>query len=75
MDPQDKTEEHRQVAALLNLSIMMLAEASVSQRISPEDLRAWIADMEEDRIKITTDPEYRQWKFAANQMVFAMAAR
>ncbi len=72
MNTSNQTEEHRQVAALLNLSIMMLAESS--KRMSLDDLLAWIAEMEADRVKVTTDQEYRQRKFTANRIVFSMAA-
>ena len=62
--------EFRQVAALLNLKLLLLADTA--REMDLEDIRLEIAEIEIERVKITTDPEYRQQQFRANAWLFSL---
>ena len=62
--------QFRQVAALLNLKIELLAD--MMPGISLEEIREEIAELEIERVKITTDPEYREAQYNLNACLFSL---
>lgn len=64
-----EVSKYQQVAALLNLEIMLLADSCKGNGLTVEDVQEGIAELEEKRIKITTDEIYRREQFALHGML------